>query len=133
MTTFGGWYDGPLLFYILKSYAAIAPAACKATPLRQGVFCTILDNFVTTPFFYLPIFFVVTGALEGLNIDQAFARLQTKWWPSLRACWFLYVPAMGLNFGIVPAHFRVLFCNVVNLIWNIIIDFVAHLRSSRTG
>lgn len=37
--------------------------------------------------------------------------------------WSLWVPAMTINFGIVPMKYQVLYSNVVALLWNVYLSY----------
>eukprot|EP00747_Dinoflagellata_sp_TGD_P170270 gnl/TRDRNA2_/TRDRNA2_201410_c0_seq1.p1 gnl/TRDRNA2_/TRDRNA2_201410_c0~~gnl/TRDRNA2_/TRDRNA2_201410_c0_seq1.p1 ORF type:complete len:389 (+),score=37.16 gnl/TRDRNA2_/TRDRNA2_201410_c0_seq1:111-1277(+) len=127
LTTWGGLYDGGINHFIANSYVdKLLPGWFKLTPIRQGMGCTALDNFVTSPVIYLPSYYLTNGLLQGDNLNATLQRLQDKWWPSLRSCWNMWIPFQVLNFGFVPAHLRVVTMNVGNVAWNIIMDVTAH-------
>eukprot|EP00747_Dinoflagellata_sp_TGD_P075709 gnl/TRDRNA2_/TRDRNA2_158844_c0_seq1.p1 gnl/TRDRNA2_/TRDRNA2_158844_c0~~gnl/TRDRNA2_/TRDRNA2_158844_c0_seq1.p1 ORF type:complete len:249 (-),score=9.86 gnl/TRDRNA2_/TRDRNA2_158844_c0_seq1:183-929(-) len=129
-TSFGSLWDGPCGFCLNRAYMLLLPAWCKQTPLRQGVICTVLDNFVLGPWLHAPPFYMVTGTLQGASFHEAWAVLRVKWWPTVRTSWWVWVPAQGLNYAIVPGHFRVVFMNVVLFCWNIILDYIAHRKTA---
>jgi hypothetical protein len=51
-------------------------------------------------------------------------------WGSVTAtCLAVWVPLQALNFSVVPPGGRVIFVNVCNLVWNVIIDYLSHTES----
>jgi hypothetical protein len=41
------------------------------------------------------------------------------------ANWFLWIPAMTINFSMIPLKFQVLFGNVVALVWNVYLSYMS--------
>lgn len=127
ITTWGCFYSGVVCYYIAKFYVLILPAWCKMTPIRQGICCSALSNFLAGPWIHIPIFYIIfNGILQGGGIIKAWENLEGKWWSQLGSGWSLWVPVGVANYGFVPAHLRVVVTNVANFVWSIIIDYMAH-------
>eukprot|EP00747_Dinoflagellata_sp_TGD_P066761 gnl/TRDRNA2_/TRDRNA2_154963_c0_seq2.p1 gnl/TRDRNA2_/TRDRNA2_154963_c0~~gnl/TRDRNA2_/TRDRNA2_154963_c0_seq2.p1 ORF type:complete len:362 (+),score=42.91 gnl/TRDRNA2_/TRDRNA2_154963_c0_seq2:2-1087(+) len=133
MVTFGGCYDGGLGYYIAKGYVSMLPEQCKETHLRQGLVCSVIDNFLTTPLLYTPLWFLVTSALEGHPLKENFQMLRLGWLTSCFAGWIVWFPVQTLNFGFVPAHWRVVItcalktCVLQRLCWVYVVPRVFRL------
>ena len=61
--------------------------------------------------------FLSTGLPKLLSLG--FAKVAADLWPTLIANWKLWPPANFINFRFVPLNYRVLFTNMVAVIWNI--------------
>ena len=86
---------------------AVANYDSVATPEGgEAIIQTALDNFVTSPFLYLPTFYLSTGYLRGYDPLASMTRLHKEWWPSCVSCWKLWIPAQLLNFAFVPTYLR---------------------------
>ena len=69
--------------------------------------------------------------LEG-RVDVV-KQLQVAIPDMIVAGWTLWIPAMSINFSIVPIKYQVLFSNVVALIWNVYLSYkssIDHLDES---
>eukprot|EP00746_Dinoflagellata_sp_MGD_P146065 gnl/MRDRNA2_/MRDRNA2_78590_c1_seq1.p1 gnl/MRDRNA2_/MRDRNA2_78590_c1~~gnl/MRDRNA2_/MRDRNA2_78590_c1_seq1.p1 ORF type:complete len:381 (+),score=53.34 gnl/MRDRNA2_/MRDRNA2_78590_c1_seq1:269-1411(+) len=127
LTTWGGFYDGGLNHFIVESYVrTILPQWFRQCKIRQGIGCTVLDNFIVSPFIYIPAYHILTRLLQGEKFDAAFQKMKDKWRPSVEECLKIWVPFQALNFGLVPQHYRCAVVNMGNVVWNIIFDQLAH-------
>jgi len=81
----------------------------------------LADRFVATPIFFC--LFYTWSALTSLPQDKwsvaVLSDIDKKLAPTVVNSLFLYVPAQYYNFKYVPLLFRVLFGNLVSLIWNV--------------
>lgn len=69
--------------------------------------------------------------LEGR--DDIVRQLQAAIPDMIVAGWTLWIPAMSINFSVVPIKYQVLFSNVVALIWNVYLSYkssINHLDES---
>ena len=95
-------------------------------PLRCGLACSALDNFVHVPIVYTPAFYFFTGLLRGDGWEETMKVLRKCAVPSISACWVMWIPYQTVNFSVVPEKYRVIFMQVGNLVWNVILDFIAN-------
>lgn len=126
LTTWGAFYDGAGNHFLAKVYAGVVYNWFRLCKLRQVIAYAALANFVVSPLVYVPAYHVATRVLQGDNIDEAFQKMQDKWWPSLRSSWNVWIPLQAMNFGVVPQHLRVATVNAANLVWNVMMDDLAH-------
>lgn len=131
LTTFGTFYQGVAYYYFIRTYLLFLPAWCKRTHLRKGIGCTIWANFFFAPLMHIPAFYMVTGTIE-MGFMAAWQNLKAKWWSTIRVRWMMW-PIFGIiNYGFVPLQFGAVVQNIFNLIWNVVIDYIAH-RSALTS
>lgn len=64
--------------------------------------------------------------MQGVSFDGAKQKLTDKWAETNVALWSMWVPLQTLNYGFVPAHFRVPFVNACNVVWKVVLDELAH-------
>ena len=89
----------------------------RAAPLLKAG----MDNFIVTPFVYLPVFFYSTSVLRGFGWETGAQRLADERWDTAKAAWTLWVPAQVVNFALVPNQFRVPFMSCISFGWNTIL------------
>jgi len=92
----------------------------KGPYLKLIIHQVVWSPIVTT------IFYVVLSLLDGLS-DQpkrAIATLKANWFPTVKANWKFWPIANFIMFMYIPPHLRVLFANLIGLIWAIILSVV---------
>ncbi|KAG4912846.1 hypothetical protein JHK82_053426 [Glycine max] len=111
---------GPTLhfWYLYLSKLVTLPGASGAL-LRL-----VLDQFLFSPIF-IGVFLSTLVTLEG-NPSRAVPKLKQEWFSAVLANWKLWIPFQFLNFRFVPQQFQVLAANVIALVWNVILSFMAH-------
>lgn len=122
LTAFGCAYTGGACIYIYRSYNYIVPL----TSPHRAFYKTVIDNFVHCPLIYTPTFYITTGIMQGQNFEQAREELVSRYWETTIACWLFWVPVMWGNFSLLPANMVVLSMQCSNLVWNVILDYIAH-------
>lgn len=121
---FGFVVSGPLIhqFYILLD-KMMPPKKEKATAL-DGIKRVIVDRLVFAPPFLLLFLYVIT-ILEGQGHQAAIARIKESFWPVLKLNIQVWTVFQYININYVPPKYRVLFGNVLALVWSV---FVASKR-----
>jgi len=61
-----------------------------------------VNQFAAIPFVYMPLFFSLTGALAGLDINQSIARAQSLYLPLLQRNWAFWLPVQFLQVRQLP-------------------------------
>ena len=96
-----------------------------ALTTRVAVQKVIVDQcLVAAPFTCL--FFSANTLLEGGTMDDVRRKLDTVFWPAMRANWMVWPAAMLINFRFVPLQRRVLFGNSVGFGWGIFMSLKQH-------
>ncbi|CAI4232651.1 unnamed protein product [Auanema sp. JU1783] len=79
---------------------------------------------------FIPIFsctfFVVAGLIEGNGYRRAFYEYHDKMWHIWKVDFAIWPPAQLLNFYFLPNSIRVIYVNVVSLIYNCMLSFIKH-------
>jgi len=81
----------------------------------------LLDQIVFAPPF-IAAFFSAAALLEG-RPDDIPRRLRDGWGSAVIANYQLWPAAQMVNFGLVPAALRVVFSNMVGVVWNTYLSF----------
>lgn len=87
-------------------------------------------------FGFAPIFvasFMSSNMLLLGKSDLIVAKLKEDWFHTVKANNALWIPAMIVNFGFVPAQYQVLFSNFVGLFWNCYLSFMTFRNTSGAG
>lgn len=100
----------------------------KILPQKNGkvVFKKImLDQFLGAPMFAV-MFFLGAGLLEGHSLAESWQEFKKKFPVVYAFDWFIWPPTQAINFYLVPAPYRVLYINVVTVIWDIFLSHIKH-------
>ncbi|KAH8305141.1 hypothetical protein KR059_010700 [Drosophila kikkawai] len=90
----------------------------------------LADQLIMSPV-YIGLFFYLTSLLEGLSIKETNAQLSEKFFYTwaIDCCFF---PALQfLNFRYLPEMYRVIFINLVNCLYIVMLSYIKH--SSKSG
>ena len=91
----------------------------KRSPV-QLVFAA--NQFIVIPIIYYPLFFSLTGYIQGLSIDESIARVQTTIVPLLKRNWAFWIPVQYFQFGYVDEPLQIPFLCLVGLAWTFILS-----------
>ncbi|KAK3265540.1 hypothetical protein CYMTET_25784 [Cymbomonas tetramitiformis] len=130
LSAFGAFYQGWAMFHVYNTYSNL-PKLLLTTPVRKGLTMSLVDNFAHVPLLYTPAFFFSVGLMSGKTMDQTIHTFQEEYFPTLKACWALWIPFQAANFGLVPKHLQVPFVNGVCLIWNTVLSYISHRNEDK--
>lgn len=138
ISLYDGLYIGGFLHFLYQLYPPAVRAAANLvssrtvrkrlldqTTFSHALGCAAVDN-VHCALIYLPSFFVGVGLLQGESFNAVATTLRREWREAYAYCTAFWLPFMSLNFLYVPASHRVRAMASANLVWNVVIDFVAH-------
>jgi hypothetical protein len=75
---------------------------------------------------YIPAFYLTVPAMKGETQEVIAENLSAGWWPSVKACWALWVPIQSLTFSVVPGSQRVAFVSGWNFIWTVALSYISN-------
>ena len=61
-----------------------------------------------------------------LYVATSAANLKEEWWSTWCGCCGFWFPFMCASFSLIPPQRRVQAQNVANLVWTVVIDYIAH-------
>lgn len=86
----------------------------------------LVSQVVIIPIAYYPVFFAVTGAVQGLTIKETMDRAKESFWPLMTRNWLFWIPVQFAVFGFVPdedAQISILIA--CGLVWTVILSAIA--------
>ena len=84
----------------------------------------VVNQFLTVPLVYMPLFFALTGALGGLNFHQAKARAMSLYLPLLKRNYVFWLPTQFFQFSVVPPEWQIPFLSAASLVWTVILSSI---------
>merc|ERR1712190_4379 len=97
--------------------------------LVHSLGCACTDNIHCLAL-YIPAYFLSVGILQGDSWKESRENLGREWITTYVTCTGFWVPFMWVNFTVMPPDRRVQFMVVRNLLWNVVIDHLAHRSHS---
>jgi|EP01043_Picozoa_sp_COSAG02_P014328 protein Mpv17 len=130
LTSFTALYNGALCHVVYPLYSPLSrcflPASASVMLIALG--CTMIDNIIHSPLFYLPSYYLYVDTVQGKTLAEASQHLCEDWLEVTATCFAIWVPVQGINFAVVPPAQRVMFMNVGLLAWNVLLDYMSHRR-----
>ncbi len=92
---------------------------------------TLADNFVHTPFVYLPSYFILKSMVDKDRgtVLLGMQEYHTAGLPVLVDCWSIWIPAQFVAFAFIPVNFRILYNAAVGTVWDTLLSFTMPLNS----
>jgi hypothetical protein len=84
----------------------------------------VVNQGIIIPTVYMPLFFVVTGLVAGLNWNEIKARAQSLYFPLLRRNYFFWLPIQFLQFFVIPAEWQIPYVSSMSLLWTVILSSI---------
>ena len=100
-----------------------------------GLFTTLVDQAVHTPFLYLPAYFVMVAWVnnEDAGIVGVFSAAYEQWRreikDTMKAALGVWLPAMTINFCVLPSYLAIPWINLVGLCWMLFLS----IKSGASG
>lgn len=145
LTVFGCTYVGFFLHFLYQAYPVFAMAGARrflpaslhslqgkihsTKTLQHSFACALVDN-VHCAIIYIPAFFLAVGLMQGDRLRKAIENLRQEWLVTYISCTAFWVPYMWFNFTVMPPSRRVQFMAAGNMVWNVVIDYLAHRGDS---
>jgi len=86
---------------------------------------TFANQFLVIPFIYYPVFYSLTGYLQGLSFEANVERAQNTLIPLLKRNWLFWIPVQYYQFGYVDEPLQIPFLCVAGLAWTFILSAYA--------
>ena len=122
----GGFQHAAFPWIIETCKGDMLGAVVKPELLDPGLLaaleCTAFNQGLVVPVIYYPLFFSVTGALQGLSAWESLQRARSQFIPLTLRNWVFWVPAQVAQFALLPEELQVPYTCVMGLVWNIILS-----------
>jgi protein Mpv17 len=86
---------------------------------------TLGSQLGIVPFFYYPVFFALTGAVQGLSASGALNRAQENFLPLMKRNLLFWIPVQFVQFGYIPEDLQIPFLSICGLGWTFILSAAA--------
>lgn len=93
--------------------------------IRTVVLKIMCDQFVAAPFFAITFFFGM-GILEDKRMSECWQEFVKKFPTVYLFDWCIWPPTQYINFVWIPPAFRVLYVNIVTVIWDVFLSYIKH-------
>lgn len=113
-------FVAPVLHHWYNFINRVIPGTSIAMVLKR----TFWDEFVFSPI-YVPVFLTMLWKLEGTPWPKVKSMVINEVPSIIVAEWALWVPTMLVTFRYAPVKFQVLVINVVNVVWQTFLSFMA--------
>ncbi|KAG7372227.1 Mpv17 / PMP22 family protein [Nitzschia inconspicua] len=110
---------------VLHHWYQFINRALPGTSLSRVVQRTFWDEFVFSPV-YIPIFLGMLWKLEGNSNENIWKMTKSEVPSIIMAEWVTWVPTMLVTFRYVPVKFQVLVINVVGVVWQTFLAYMAN-------
>lgn len=95
------------------------------TPILAAVEQSLFSQLVIIPLFYYPVFYAVTGAVQGLTVDETMQRARETFVPLMKRNLLFWIPIQFAVFGFCEEPLQIPILTLCGLIWTFILSFVA--------
>jgi len=110
---YGTFVSGPTIHYFYRALEAIFPGKGFSTSLLK----VLTDRVIFNPAFIVLTLYVL-GRLQGETHTDTTQFIRNNYVATVLVNWKIWTVPQIINFNFVPVEFRVLFGNLVALIWN---------------
>ncbi|CAB9515929.1 peroxisomal membrane protein [Seminavis robusta] len=86
---------------------------------------TLASQLGIVPFLYYPVFFGLTGFMQGLTVSGSVERAQEKFLPLMQRNLLFWIPVQFVQFGFVEESLQIPFLSVCGLGWTFILSIMA--------
>lgn len=86
---------------------------------------TLASQLGIVPFLYYPVFFALTGVMQGLTSEEALNRAQETFIPLMKRNLLFWIPVQFVQFGFIPTDLQIPFLSICGLCWTFILSAYA--------
>ena len=86
---------------------------------------TFANQFIVIPIIYYPVFFSLTGWVQGMTLEATIERAENTIVPLLKRNWLFWIPVQYFQFGYVDEPLQIPFLCVAGLAWTFILSAAA--------
>ncbi|KAM4712763.1 mitochondrial inner membrane protein Mpv17 [Anableps anableps] len=113
MMSIGFFFVGPVIGSWYKVLDRLVVGGSKSAAMKK----MLVDQLCFAPCF-LGAFLCISGALNGLTVEENIAKLKRDYTDALISNYYLWPPVQIANFYFVPLHHRLAVVQIVAVAWN---------------
>ncbi|KAM6965598.1 mitochondrial inner membrane protein Mpv17 [Aplochiton taeniatus] len=121
MMSIGFFFVGPLIGGWYKALDRIVVGGSKSAAMKK----TLVDQVCFAPCF-LGSFLAISGALNGLTVEQNVTKLKRDYTDALISNYYLWPAVQIANFYFVPLQHRLAVVQIVAVTWNSYLSWKAN-------
>lgn len=121
MASFGFLIHGPTGHYF---YSALDRLIVGTAPLKVAA-KVVIDQLLWAPIF-TALFFSYLGITERKPFDDIMAKINNDTWTGVTTSWKFWPLAHAVNFAFVPTQQRLLYINVLQVGYNVILSLLGN-------
>lgn len=103
----------------------IATTSPEQVHLLASVEQTLASQLVIIPFLYYPVFYAVTGVVQGLTAEETISRAKETFFPLMKRNLQFWIPVQFVCFNFIEENLQIPILIVCGLVWTIILSIVA--------
>jgi hypothetical protein len=104
--------------------APLLPLAQQS--LAPAIEQALVSQVIVIPIVYYPVFFAVTGAVQGLSLAETWQRAYDSWVPLMLRNWLFWIPVQFIVFSKIPdQNVQIPILIACGLIWTIFLSALA--------
>lgn len=117
--------------FLLGAVAAVPPLAQLVQPETADPFFygameqTLASQLGIVPFLYYPVFFTLTGFVQGLSAEGSIQRAKDTFIPLMKRNLLFWIPVQFVQFGFIEEGLQIPFLCVCGLAWTFILSVMA--------
>jgi hypothetical protein len=128
--TFDGVYRATQHFIYPPMIAACQGHVLGSIFSSEGVGAAVeqalVSQLLIIPVVYYPVFFAVTGAVQGLSTRQTINRATSSFWPLMTRNWLFWIPIQfGVFVGVPDESAQISILIACGLVWTVILSALA--------
>jgi hypothetical protein len=121
----GQFLSQVLSFVKSETGTAITGAIVLPTEYLAAMEQTLASQLGIVPFLYYPVFFTLTGFLQGLTYQESWTRAADNFPKLMKRNLLFWIPVQFIQFGFVPEDLQIPFLSLAGLCWTFILSMTA--------
>jgi protein Mpv17 len=118
--SFDGVYRAAQHWIYPPMIALCSGSVLGSAPLEQA----LASQLIIIPIVYYPVFYAVTGVVQGLSIGQTIERAKESFWPIMLRNWTYWIPIQYSVFTWVEGDAQIPILIACGLVWTVILSIL---------
>lgn len=113
--------------YVGEALSALHLSAQQQVPTEYAAAIerTLVSQVGIVPFIYYPVFFALTGFVQGLSMNGAMERAKLNFLPLMQRNLLFWIPLQFIQFGFIDEQLQIPFLSAAGLCWTFILSVAA--------
>ncbi|KAL3804697.1 hypothetical protein HJC23_008512 [Cyclotella cryptica] len=111
--------------YLLSMLVPIGAAQLFDLSTLTAMERSLASQLIIVPFLYYPVFFTLTGYIQGLNLEEGITRAKQNFFPLMKRNLLFWVPVQFIQFCYIPTDLQIPFLSCAGLAWTFTLSILA--------